>query len=181
MFRITPAYAGTTSSQTIMVRINRDHPRIRGDNFIGIVCQSLLEGSPPHTRGQQHIQNFMNKISRITPAYAGTTYRKGYQDGRNQDHPRIRGDNPVKLLISPLERGSPPHTRGQPIERDIRMEEIRITPAYAGTTESREVSKAFEEDHPRIRGDNAYVATFSEYSLGSPPHTRGQQSFGFRP
>ncbi len=133
--RSTPAYAGTTLSKPFVV------PRI--------------DGPPPRTRGQLRRARAAPGRSRSTPAYAGTTgdphdfatpddgpppRTRGQRQGAIDDHPsptvhpRVRGDNARNRRRRPLTRGPPPRTRGQ---RHIGAgvgEELRSTPAYAGTT-----------------------------------------------
>ena len=72
-FRITPAYAGTSSSPGIYRAPSRDHPRIRGDKTATNTQIKHIQGSPPHTRGQ--VSKLFRRRSkwRITPAYAGTS------------------------------------------------------------------------------------------------------------
>ena len=69
--------------------------------------------------------------------------------------------------------GSPPHTRGA---RDFDKEEFNnfgITPAYAGSTRDAQAYTQARRDHPRIRGEHRKYPVGSEWSVGSPPHTRG--------
>ena len=48
--RITPAYAGKTSTNTVSSCWNQDHPRIRGKDSRRNLNASRMTGSPPHTR-----------------------------------------------------------------------------------------------------------------------------------
>ena len=53
--RITPAYAGNTTSSPFTSSSIGDHPRIRGEHINFTVFDKLAEGSPPHTRGTQRV------------------------------------------------------------------------------------------------------------------------------
>ena len=50
---------------------------------------------------------------------------------------------------------------------------IRITPACAGSTCSKECNRAFKGDHPRLRGEYALGKIEVEAAAGSPPLARG--------
>ena len=71
--RITPAYAGNTSKEGRKIWEVQDHPRIRGEHLSCRLFYSLVEGSPPHTRGTRSLGRQANRF-----------------DG---DHPRIRGEH----------------------------------------------------------------------------------------
>ena len=49
--RITPAYAGNTSSSSLVTNGTEDHPRIRGEYAEMEETRNIEIGSPPHTRG----------------------------------------------------------------------------------------------------------------------------------
>ena len=93
-----------------------------------------------------------------------------------QDHPRIRGNHADCFRVWLVDPGSPPHTREPPFRRRCHRGRDRITPAYAGTTQSFLLSLVSNRDHPRIRGNHgtAYLQIIN--ALGSPPHTREPQS-----
>ena len=80
----------------------------------------------------------MNKllkyISGITPAYAGNTELSSAKPPELRDHPRLRGEHLQLVLLGRLCKGSPPPTRGTPLEIDFTSLDDRITPAYAGNT-----------------------------------------------
>ena len=49
--------------------------------------------------------------------------------------------------------GSPPHTRGKVTGLEKEVDEVRITPAYAGKSYSALCYTDSRKDHPRIRGE----------------------------
>ena len=91
--RITPAYAGKTSATTQLPRIYRDHPRVCGENFVATLLLSEDGGSPPRMRGKLAAQIFIARLGRITPAYAGKTFRHNRCNDTKKDHPRVCGEN----------------------------------------------------------------------------------------
>ena len=69
--RITPAYAGKSSSLPSVFATIMDHPRLCGEKHN---CRSPAlrpEGSPPPMRGKVEVMQIMTDLTRITPAYAG--------------------------------------------------------------------------------------------------------------
>ena len=150
--RITPAYAGKSSSTPSATSAARDHPRLRGEKPIIATENHIVLGSPPLTRGKGHVKRTTQNIERITPAYAGKSDFRSLSFPYPQDHPRLRGEKslllPMPLVIVdhprlrgekklvPVEgavnTGSPPLTRGKVIDVDELLTLVRITPAYAG-------------------------------------------------
>ena len=77
--RITPAYAGKSTSIEGVSEWRRDHPRIRGEKWAVRVLLTAPLGSPPHTRGKDVTCLLPIPERRITPAYAG----KRLKESRN--------------------------------------------------------------------------------------------------
>ena len=71
--RITPAYAGNTSSYNRNCCRPRDHPRLCGEHYAISNFKSHTMGSPPLMRGTPMSTLFILIFYRITPAYAGNT------------------------------------------------------------------------------------------------------------
>ena len=51
-----------------------------------------MAGSPPLTRGKAMDEETYQRLSRITPAYAGKSGTAYKQDHCDEDHPRLRGE-----------------------------------------------------------------------------------------
>ena len=90
-----------------------DHPRIRGEQIAKNFNDSLVVGSPPHTRGAALDPSKEKFLSGITPAYAGSSFAPSERRSDAGDHPRIRGEQlrlwlPVRWLtgITPAYAGS---------------------------------------------------------------------------
>ena len=71
---ITPAYAGQIVDYLNQKGQGRDHPRIRGTNRLSPIMASCGVGSPPHTRDKSKQSEYIKRIRRITPAYAGQIF-----------------------------------------------------------------------------------------------------------
>ena len=50
------------------------------------------------------------------------------------DHPRLRGEHTIPLLLNTKPIGSPPPTRGTQLAEGLEKLKSGITPAYAGNT-----------------------------------------------
>ena len=153
LYRIIPAYAGSTPAASRIWISPWDHPRIRGEHLNRIKGEMPSEGSSPHTRGARSPPPQTPGREGIIPAYAGSTSPCHSRGGGRRDHPRIRGEHLRRFPTTPSPVGSSPHTRGarrRPEPRPHRR-----------------------EDHPRIRGEHPHCLLLSEGGEGSSPHTRG--------
>ena len=77
------------------------------------------------------------------------------------------------MPVPPLAKGSSPHTRGALPAVECGAPDLGIIPAYAGSTTAAYISLIFQQDHPRIRGEHAALASQAHSIAGSSPHTRG--------
>ena len=69
--------------------------------------------------------------------------------------------------------GSSPHTRGARHPFRNARRQLRIIPAYAGSTTTLRRPSRISWDHPRIRGEHDCSIYFTNFPPGSSPHTRG--------
>ena len=130
---ITPAYAGKRNARKYIVRLRKDHPRLRGEKTIVCKIDKSGEGSPPLTRGKDYFHPGDKISQRITPAYAGKSL-----DG---------------LKLENVYSGSPPLTRGKAPLNSWLIFYAGITPAYAGKRHEEPPCVKRCWDHPRLRGE----------------------------
>ena len=135
--RIIPAYAGSTVSVGYDRTQSWDHPRIRGEHVDDSWVTGAAAGSSPHTRGAHPPCPRVRRFRRIIPAYAGSTALARVSSRHMPDHPRIRGEHVAPHGATILEPGSSPHTRGALLDKVKALAELRIIPAYAGSTRVR--------------------------------------------
>ena len=171
--RIIPAYAGSTLSGALGHRAPRDHPRIRGEHQAVLLAGEDRPGSSPHTRGAPRDATQALGVGRIIPAYAGSTVRVRRGDPRARDHPRIRGEHHLRVVLVGPVAGSSPHTRGALVVGRVVARDPRIIPAYAGSTRRSRGCPDRRPDHPRIRGEHPRRRKPPRSPSGSSPHTRG--------
>ena len=172
--RITPACAGKTYQENSDFLPAEDHPRVCGENPDTLILHGIPAGSPPRVRGKPIPARLKISPSRITPACAGKTARNGRRAPRNEDHPRVCGENFVPPTFSLVDLGSPPRVRGKPLASSTPGTSRRITPACAGKTFFTKYSSKARQDHPRVCGENIQKALEDYAELGSPPRVRGK-------
>ena len=88
-------------------------------------------------RGKAGTLLFLLRRLGITPAYAGKSIRTRSPAPYTKDHPRLCGEKHVFLDRKRLYMGSPPPMRGKVAAVQKRVNQLRITPAYAGKSQIR--------------------------------------------
>ncbi len=97
-----------------------------------------------------------------------------------EDHPRVCGKHVVDGLTLSLTVGSPPRMR-ETLEWLARITlDKRITPAYAGNTNTAIHKKVTLEDHPRVCGKHINRKVKTRLKWGSPPRMRETRFFNER-
>ena len=114
---ITPACAGNTNHLPLKIRINWDHPRLRGEYSFWLDTWNNISGSPPLARGIRIRHGKCVSAPGITPACAGNTRRYNRIQRDYRDHPRLRGEYSSVTCRNASDPGSPPLARGIPISR----------------------------------------------------------------
>ncbi len=130
--RITPAYAGKSCPQPIILWSNEDHPRVCGEKWQAWRGAQPLSGSPPRMRGKEGQPGRVERGTGITPAYAGKRPRAAQHWTTFQDHPRVCGEKHLGIIVQTGRTGSPPRMRGKVGASRPSWPPAGITPAYAG-------------------------------------------------
>ena len=89
---ITPAYAGKRDVGYIIFVSFTDHPRLCGEKYTSRKATAERNGSPPPMRGKGSIIHRDAGAGRITPAYAGKSFKAGDRVKIIEDHPRLCGE-----------------------------------------------------------------------------------------
>ena len=171
---ITPAWAGKSDVVCPFLHIPEDHPRMGGEKHLHTVLPVHFRGSPPHGRGKADKNDDSDEEGRITPAWAGKSYKFPVGLLPTWDHPRMGGEKISFFFTGCSPRGSPPHGRGKGQEWMNEGKAERITPAWAG---KRYFGGSFyfgKQDHPRMGGEKRTKTTTVTKKGGSPPHGRGK-------
>ena len=130
--RITPACAGKTSSAKGIVRVEKDHPRVCGENLNKMLHDLGIQGSPPRVRGKSLFALVKTVEGRITPACAGKILTTPAIRCPIVDHPRVCGENMGGASKKEASPGSPPRVRGKWDGDYMDKRSFGITPACAG-------------------------------------------------
>ena len=112
--------------------------------------------------------------TRITPAYAGKRRPCGDLAAHCRDHPRLCGEKCCCMWCCKSGIGSPPPMRGKVAAVQKRVNQLRITPAYAGKSLSKLKGSLKRGDHPRLCGEKWFCCHMTLCFLGSPPPMRGK-------
>ena len=171
--RITPALAGSTSSECCPVQGCRDHPRVGGEHHLMRWDKEIKSGSPPRWRGARNASAKRHGVPGITPALAGSTTRCRVPVPVEPDHPRVGGEHSLVLSSRMDAQGSPPRWRGARSVHGHRFIPMGITPALAGSTIHHPRGQCRFQDHPRVGGEHRYDAEEAYSRAGSPPRWRG--------
>ena len=151
---LIPAHAGKTGKRVPGCRVERAHPRSRGENPRGAPGPDVDGGSSPLTRGKRR------RDAQALP--------------RRRAHPRSRGENSSGVIGVPCAMGSSPLTRGKRARGEVLLVFTRLIPAHAGKTGASALASGAAGAHPRSRGENAMRAFTGALMKGSSPLTRGK-------
>ena len=87
-------------------------------------------------RGKAKPKNKNMEEFRITPAYAGKSNNAVFVLHHHKDHPRLCGEKVKCEIVFTEFTGSPPPMRGKVVLPIMGAMLVRITPAYAGKSET---------------------------------------------
>ena len=150
---ITPAWAGKRRRAGGGTPARQDHPRVGGEKKMYRTAGACFSGSPPRGRGKVAVDHFLHSAAGITPAWAGK--RAFFHDsGRMpRDHPRVGGEKIGLCCCHHGVIGSPPRGRGKGGRYHVNINQIGITPAWAGKRFFCQFFGCECWDHPRVGGE----------------------------
>ena len=172
--RLIPAHAGKTPMSHSTNRVERAHPRSRGENNDSGLERVCGWGSSPLTRGKPFIGVPAADPLGLIPAHAGKTNKCGACLSLTSAHPRSRGENLQACVLSEDRHGSSPLTRGKPVPVVVGVEQLGLIPAHAGKTIDAAPARLVSAAHPRSRGENRDIMREMPADHGSSPLTRGK-------
>ena len=170
---LIPARAGTTSPSCAVQKIERAHPRSRGDHLTTAWTRWLTWGSSPLARGPQAAVAVGDDAPGLIPARAGTTFFLEMAGENAWAHPRSRGDHGQQACEAGSLLGSSPLARGPRADRALAQSADGLIPARAGTTPQALCCAQGSGAHPRSRGDHSSVSSGILLRMGSSPLARG--------
>ena len=172
--RITPAWAGKRWAKRPQSTSSRDHPRVGGEKSAFDSSGKFIGGSPPRGRGKVKELSLIGVTDRITPAWAGKRHSMHKRKTCAEDHPRVGGEKYRSSRTSMCVKGSPPRGRGKAEAFQALLIAVRITPAWAGKSQTESYGTTSNEDHPRVGGEKSCIRLLSVCIAGSPPRGRGK-------
>ena len=150
------------------------HPRSRGENSGCCGPPHVPRGSSPLARGKQSNVRDGHRLPRLIPARAGKTPSIRCTVNPFSAHPRSRGENTRRLIVSPRPSGSSPLARGKLRAVDGRAGSVGLIPARAGKTGYDAQWRVVRAAHPRSRGENFSGLPVVWSETGSSPLARGK-------
>ena len=171
--RLTPACAGSTTSEPHSSASPSTHPRVCGEHAAGSSPPWRYSDSPPRVRGARFLAVADPHHVRLTPACAGSTPSCRGCILRPSTHPRVCGEHSRGKLRSHCPIDSPPRVRGARWRRRIRRSVLRLTPACAGSTRAAQLRLALGSTHPRVCGEHNGSSWTGRLMYDSPPRVRG--------
>ena len=129
---ITPACAGNSECVERYSDNCRDHPRVCGEQPCPQRFPTSNKGSPPRVRGTGRIPALKWLYHGITPACAGNRQIQSDCISDGEDHPRVCGEQGLKIPFGLPLLGSPPRVRGTELVQLVVDTSKGITPACAG-------------------------------------------------
>ena len=172
--RITPAWAGKSSSYRLLHERQMDYPRVGGEEFLLNLRQLGANGLPPRGRGRDRARNHLQTQGGITPAWAGKSDAAGDLPDTTADYPRVGGEESKLPVLRGGQKGLPPRGRGRASMSDKIVFRSRITPAWAGKSLSPFLPSTSSSDYPRVGGEESLRACSIPSSVGLPPRGRGR-------
>ena len=168
-----PAHAGMDREDLVKLAGMEGLPRTRGDGpDLGLGGRRRVAASP-HTRGWTQARQGARRQERGFPAHAGMDPTPARTDRPASRLPRTRGDGPVFVLPSPLNRSASPHTRGWTLDALAKVDLEPGFPAHAGMDPSSCADRPSPSGLPRTRGDGPLTSAVTKGYGEASPHTRG--------
>ena len=155
VLRITPAWAGKSSSLMARRAWSMDYPRVGGEEVAKGVDAVRKHGLPPRGRGRVYYIGYCNAQIRITPAWAGKSVKSWIPTVSGGDYPRVGGEEAMILPTSKRAPGLPPRGRGRDRGRGLQNQRGGITPAWAGKRRGSRRSRCRARDYPRVGGEES--------------------------
>ena len=173
---ITPACAGNRKRLWGNRAGGKDHPRVCGEQVLGMTLAQRMVGSPPRVRGTGCSQRCFRSVQRITPACAGNRRPPAARRWTSRDHPRVCGEQLAGHIRESPSWGSPPRVRGTVFPFQDQPSRYGITPACAGNRTWRILPMPPAWDHPRVCGEQSFLKNHKTCKVGSPPRVRGTET-----
>ena len=174
--RNIPAYAGKTCCPAGWGYCRPEHPRVCGENALQTHTPRWGKGTSPRMRGKLRRRYPSRAGRRNIPAYAGKTVGVATNSNPDTEHPRVCGENIMKMPTDENIGGTSPRMRGKLSQYTDAMFIRRNIPAYAGKTTGCIRRRQPCPEHPRVCGENGLSVFVGGAGAGTSPRMRGKQT-----
>ena len=131
--------------------------------------------TPPRMRGRRESGRRQGRKEGNTPAYAGKTQFTVSDVGEFKKHPRVCGEDCIRLTCRLPQWETPPRMRGRPRVHGANQDAARNTPAYAGKTPRCCRRPPYRRKHPRVCGEDLEPLSAVHVVPETPPRMRGRR------
>ncbi len=171
--RFIPACAGNRRASVEIGAAAPVHPRVRGEQRNPGASHVRSCGSSPRARGTVRAGCPPVCATRFIPACAGNSYSTGQRPTGTTVHPRVRGEQRVRIGEPAASTGSSPRARGTAVAVPAASGFDRFIPACAGNSGAPLSHCLPLPVHPRVRGEQSASFSRSSSHTGSSPRARG--------
>ena len=150
-----------------------DHPRVCGEQTIRKSAIKSQTGSSPRVRGAEGADVAEVLARGIIPACAGSSTFESNRVATLRDHPRVCGEQAVRMHAYRCLKGSSPRVRGAVCGCVHTAPVDGIIPACAGSSLHSGRRGPRARDHPRVCGEQNSALMIAASCWGSSPRVRG--------
>ncbi len=168
-----PACAGSRFSRGRESPRARDHPRVRGEQNELQRREFQPMGPSPHARGAEPKLLVNPRFRGTIPACAGSSTHRPRCPSTAGDHPRVRGEQCLRVTVPGGSLGPSPRARGAAAESAAAINCGGTIPACAGSRRARCPGRGPSWDHPRVRGEQELRPYLANFRRGPSPRARG--------
>ena len=154
--RLIPACAGKTILGSPEGKNAGAHPRVCGENAVGVAREKRASGSSPRVRGKRVQVIHHTLVEGLIPACAGKTSTSAAALVCSAAHPRVCGENARCGLLA--------------------LPALGLIPACAGKTRCCASWSTATRAHPRVCGENRIWRDNRLKVVGSSPRVRGKRA-----
>ena len=170
---VYPACAGIDPYTRLTGRLEHGLPRMRGDRPNISPISTFDQRFTPHARGSTNLVRSKNLRKGVYPACAGIDPLAGKDRITRPCLPRMRGDRPLLLFVSPHILQFTPHARGSTWLCGVRALPTLVYPACAGIDRYFPIPPSRSRRLPRMRGDRPRTPYAIRHTPPFTPHARG--------
>ena len=171
--RFIPACAGNSFLVSHSLLFLPVHPRVCGEQPMGVWGLVPHSGSSPRVRGTATAARIRAKPTRFIPACAGNSAPIKLRRAGVTVHPRVCGEQECRIKYQEWRAGSSPRVRGTVNDLHARAQEIRFIPACAGNSADWCRDRRVVAVHPRVCGEQRNPMRYGAPPIGSSPRVRG--------